>query len=264
MSSVMQSKKQIFISQLSILLFAVVAGFLGRTGTLYWIFIFLYFIVYMYLMSKFGQPKYPSSAKASEIEKGKVLYEETRAFEFVSMDKQYTQEMQEQMKMMNVSMMLSFAVLIYFFLAFGPVIAYIAPKFSNEKIGMTVAYLVLFEGSFVISSLGQVYTARRMKKQNKKAVMINVPRSFLVTEEGVVLRGFTGGSGFRFPLNGFKIQLNEERKFVELSNETDKAINKIRLYTKSPKKLYDIIMRRVEKRSLEAGDDEKQDSEQKQ
>ncbi|MGC9187655.1 MAG: DUF2208 family protein, partial [Fervidicoccaceae archaeon] len=49
MSSVIQSRKQILIGQLSILLFAVVAGFLGRTGTLYWAFIFLYFIVYMYL-----------------------------------------------------------------------------------------------------------------------------------------------------------------------------------------------------------------------
>ncbi|HEU98129.1 MAG TPA: DUF2208 domain-containing protein, partial [Fervidicoccus fontis] len=68
MSSVIQSRKQILTGQLSILLFAVVAGFLGRTGTLYWTFIFLYFIVYMYLMSKFGQPKYPSSAKATELD----------------------------------------------------------------------------------------------------------------------------------------------------------------------------------------------------
>lgn len=256
MSSVMQSKKQMLISQLSILLFAVVAGFLGRTGTLYWAFIFLYFIVYMYLMSKFGQPKYPSSAKAAELEKGKVLYEETRPFEYASSDKQYASEMQEQMKMMNVSMMLSFVVLIYFFLAFGPVTAYIAPMFSNEKIGMTVAYLVLFEGSFAISTIGQIYTGRRMRKQNKKMVMINIPRSFIVTTEGIVMRGITSSSGLKFPLDGFKVELNEERKFVELLNETDKGIYKIRFYTKSPKKLYDIIMRRREKGASEKEDDE--------
>ncbi|MGC8997770.1 MAG: DUF2208 family protein [Fervidicoccaceae archaeon] len=256
MSSVIQSRKQILIGQLSILLFAVVAGFLGRTGTIYWAFIFLYFIVYMYLMSKFGQPKYPSSAKATELDKGKPLYEEMRPFEYVSNDKQYASEMQEQMKMMNVSMMLSFVVLIYFFLAFGPVTAYIAPKFSDERIGMTVAYLTLFEGSFAISTLGQVYTSRRMKKQNKKPVMINIPRSFSVTTEGIILRGLTSSSGLKFPLDGFKVELNEERKFVELINETDKAIYKVRLYTKSPKKLYDIIMRRREKGSSEKDDEE--------
>ncbi|MEM0021842.1 MAG: DUF2208 domain-containing protein [Fervidicoccaceae archaeon] len=257
MSAIMQSKKQILISQLSILLFAVVAGFLGRTGTLYWIFIFLYFIVYMYLMSKFGQPKYPSSAKAAELEKGKTLYEETKAFEYVSSDKQYALEMQEQMKAMNVSMMLSFVVLIYFFIAFAPVTSYIAPHFSDERIGMTVAYLTLFEGSFAISTAGQIYTSRKMKKQNKKMVMINVPRSFIVTTKGVILKGLTSSSGLKFPLSGFKIELNEDRKFVELTNETEKGIYKVRFYTKSPKKLYDIIMRRNEK----IGEEEKEDDE---
>ncbi|MGC8910431.1 MAG: DUF2208 family protein, partial [Fervidicoccaceae archaeon] len=57
-------------------------------------------------------------------------------------------------------------------------------------------------------------------------------------------------------LDGFKVELNEERKFVELINETDKAIYKVRLYTKSPKKLYDIIMRRREKGSSEKDDEE--------
>lgn len=260
MSSVMQSKKQILISQLSVLLFAVVAGFLGRTGAIYWAFIFLYFIVYMYLMSRFGQPKHPSSAKASELEKGKVLYEEARPFEYVQSDKQYPAEMQEQMKMMNVSMILSFVVLFYFFLAFGPITQYIAPKFSDPRIGMTVAYLVLFEGSFLISTVGQLYTSARMKKQNKKMVAFNIPRSFLVTTEGIVLKGLASSSGLKFPLRGFRVELNEERKFVELVNETDKSIYKIRLYTKSPKKLYDIIMRRIEGRS-QGGDDEEKLSE---
>ncbi|HEW63600.1 DUF2208 domain-containing protein [Fervidicoccus fontis] len=241
MSMPFQSKRQIAIGQASIIIFSIAAGFLGRSGALYWLFIILYFILYMIIMTKFGQPKLPNTAKADLISKGKVLFEENKAMEVASTDRQYVVEMQDQLKMLQFTTLFSFLVLIYFFIAIGPVTSLIAPKFSNEKIGYSVSYFILFEGSFLLSIFGQYLSVRNYSRSGKKFVTINMPRTFFVTSEGIVLKGMMSSTGLKFPLTAYKIVLNEERKFVELVNETQKAINKIRLYTKSPNKLYEVI-----------------------
>lgn len=244
MSMPFQNKKQLLIGQLSIVIFSIVAGFLGRSGLYYWLFILLYFIIYMILMSKFSQPNLPHMVKAEKVETGKTLFEEDKAFEVASSDKQYVVEMQEQMKIMQSNMMFSFVVLIYFFFAIGPVTSYVAPKFADERIGFAVAYFILFEGSFLLSLLGQYYIGRRMSKAGKKVVAMNMPRAFAVTTEGIIIKGLTSSKGIKFPITLYKVVLDEERKFVELVHETDKVVNKIRLYTKNPNKLYDIISKR--------------------
>jgi uncharacterized membrane protein len=254
MSMPYQTRKQLLMGQLSIIIFSIAAGFLGRGSKGYWLFVIIYFIAYAYLMQKVGQPgTAEKKAKPAEVESGKLLFEEKSGMQLVSQDREYQLEMQEQMKLMQSNMFIMIGVLAYFFLAYKPLIQTIAPLFSDPRIGSSVAFLALFEGSFVLSWLGQLYTMRKMKKMGKKSIMINTPRGFIITDKGIVYQGIMSKTALKFPITGYQISYNAKRKFVEFVKETDKMIMKIRLYTKSPEKVYDIIMRKNEKalRSME-------------
>ena len=240
-------KKMLLIGQLSIIIFALVAGFLGRSGWGYWLFVIIYFIVFSVIMQKLNPTAKASKASLPEVEAGKILYEEKQSFQILTEDTEYQKEMAEQMKVMQVNMLMFFPIMLYFLLAFKPITSVIPPKFENPHIGYAVAYLILFEGSFILNRLGLYFNERRMRKQQKKMIMINAPRAFTVTSEGIIYSGLASKTAIKFPLKDYEIKYDVSRKFVELIHETDKVITKIRFYTRHPEKVYDIIKRRNEK-----------------
>lgn len=242
----MSTKKQIVISQISIIIFALIAGLVGRGGATYWMLVLLYFIVFTYIMMRLSRPKQLAKVDITKIESSKVLLEEKNTYELMNQDKEYMAEVSQQMRIAQQNMLLMFPVMIYFFVAYGPITNTIPNYFENYRLGVVVAFLVLFEGSFLLSRLGQWYIERRLKKSGYKPIMINAPRGYLVTNEGIVMYGLTGKQGISFPVKGYKLSYNIQRKFVELIQETDKAIVKLRFYTKSPEKLYEILKRKVE------------------
>ncbi len=242
-----QSKKQLLLGQISIIIFSLAAGFIGRGSKGYWLFVIVYFAAYALLLQKLGQPGGVKKTNPAEVEAGRILHEEKNSMQLLSNDREYQREMQEQMRMMQTNMYMMLAVLAYFFIAYKPILQALAPLFNNPKIGYSIAYLALFEGSFALSGGGQLYTMRKMKKMGKKTVMINTPRSFLVTSEGIVYQGIVSKTAIKFPITDHEIRYDAKRKFVELVKETNNMITKIRLYTKSPEKVYEIITRRNEK-----------------
>ena len=242
MSMPMQStRKQLIIGQVSIIIFALVAGFLGRNGWQYWIFVILYFIVFAVVMQKLGGGGVKGKARVEEVEQGKVLVEEKESFQILTEDVDYHREMADQMKMMQGQMLMFFPIMLYFILAFNPILNTVPKYFENEHLGYAAAYLVLFEGSFLLSRLGQWAMERRMKKTGKKFVMINAPRAFTVTSKGIILQGLASRNAIAFPLKDYRVNHSPQRKFVELVHEMPKAILKIRLYTRQHEKLYQIL-----------------------
>jgi len=239
-------KKQVLLSQLSIVLFALIAGLLGRGGATYWLFVIVYFIAFTYIMMRASRPKQSSKANINEIESAKVLLEESKAFELMNQDKEYMKEMSEQMRMAQANMLLMLPIMLYFAVAYGPITKTVPAYFTNAKVGAVVAFLILFEGSFLLSRLGQWYVERGYRKRGFKPVVINVPRAFRVTTLGIVTYGFASKQALQFPLRGFSISLNAPRKFVDLVQESEKATMKLRLYTSNPERLYEILKRRVE------------------
>ena len=242
MSMPMQStRKQLIIGQVSIIIFALVAGFLGRSGWQYWLFVILYFIVFSIVMQKLGGGGVKGKARVEEVEQGKVLMEERESFQLLTEDVEYQREMADQMKMMQGQMLMFFPIMLYFFIVYRPILNTVPKFFANEHLGYAAAYLVLFEGSFLLSRLGQWAMERRMKKAGKKFVMINAPRAFTVTSRGIVLHGLASKNAIAFPLKEYKVNHSPQRKFVELVNEMPKAILKIRFYTRQHEKLYKIL-----------------------
>ncbi len=243
----MSMKKQLLISQVSVIIFSTAAGFLGRGGARYWLFVIIYFIAYMIIMSKLSGPARKGKAKVSEVEAGRILFEEKNSFEIMSMDKKYQEEVMEQMKIMQTNLLVMFPIMIYFIIAYKPIVTHIPELVGGGHLGYILAYLILFEGSYGLSYLAQFYTMRRVKKSGRKMVMINAPRKFTITTEGIILHGVAGKTALKFPLIDYKINYDLKRNFVELVHETENSITKIRLYTKKADKLAEIIKRRNEK-----------------
>lgn len=242
----MSGKKQLLIGQISIIIFAVIAGLVGKGGAVYWLLILLYFVLFTYIMMRLSRPKGAQKADIVKIESAKTLFEEKNPYELVNQDKEYMKEVSEQMKAMRYNTLLLFPVMIYFVLAYGPITNTLPRYFENPRLGAFVAFLVLFEGSFLLSRIGQWLIERRYKKIGYKPIVINVPRSYIVTSEGIVLSGLASKQGISFPLKSFKINHDIKRKFVELVQESDKGTMKIRLYTRSPEKLYEFLKRKAE------------------
>lgn len=246
MSMPLQStRKQLVIGQVSIIIFAFIAGYLGRNGWQYWLFVILYFIVFAVVMQKLGGTGVKGKVRVEEVESGKVILEEKGSFQILTEDVEYQKEMAEQMKLMQGQMLMFLPIMLYFILAFQPILNTVPKYFESEHLGYAVAYLVLFEGSFVLSRLGQWFMERRMKKTGKKMVMINAPRGFTVTDKGIILQGLASRSAIRFPLSDYKVVHSPQRNFVELVHETPKAVLKLRLYTRKHDRLYQLLKMRA-------------------
>ncbi len=247
MSMMMSTKKQLLLSQVSVIIFSLAAGFLGRGGVRYWLFVIIYFAVYMFVMSKLSGSARKSKANVMEVEAGRVLFEEKESFEIMSLDREYQEEMMEQMKIMQTNLLMMFPIMIYFVLAYKPVVSHVPQLLGGGHLGYFLAYLILFEGSSGLSYLGQYMASLKLKRMGKKMVMINAPRAFKVTTEGIILQGVASKTALKFPITDYKIECNPKRNFVELVQETEKMVTKIRLYTKRAERLMEIIKRRNER-----------------
>lgn len=236
--------KRALISQAYLVAYSALAALVGVSGLL-WLLVFLFFIIFVLIQVRMsrgalGQGK----VKAEEIESDKVIYEEKNLRELQMNDEGLLAEMQQQSKASMLMSAGTFAALLYFFLLWGRIPSlhsFFASQFGlSDKVAMFLAFLVYFEGAFVINQIIILYTARKMGKMP----VINMPQGFKVTEKGIILQGLLGRQAIKFPLpSDVSIQVDERRKFVELVKDGKRSITKIRLYTRNPKRVYDLIVR---------------------
>ena len=134
-----------------------------------------------------------------------------------------------------------FIGLIYFFVLFKYVpdlSRYLENFITNYRIDLFLGFLIYFEGYFAITMLNTMWAVSRIKK----LPMVNVPSQYTVTDKGIVIKGMLSTKGIAFPLpNETNVNINEERRFVEIIKEGKRTITKLRFYSKNPKRLYEII-----------------------
>ncbi|GAB6147939.1 DUF2208 family protein [Stetteria hydrogenophila] len=234
--------KRILLSQAYLIVYSALAAIVGR-GKLLWLVIILFFILMIIVQSRLGGgPLGQGRVKAEEVEAGRTLHEENDVRELQMNDKELAVEMQEHSK---ATMMLSFGTFIslaYFFLLWSKISSiesYLAGKFGiGPKTAMFLAFLIYFEGVFIINQLFLLYTIRRIGKMP----VLNMPQGFKITEKGIILKGLVSRQAITFPLpSDVEVVLNEKRKFVELVKHGKRSVTRIRLYTKSPRKVYSLI-----------------------
>ncbi|MEM4865155.1 MAG: DUF2208 family protein, partial [Acidilobaceae archaeon] len=163
--------------------------------------------------------------------------------EIQAQDQSQLQELQEQLRFftyMNLALLIGLA---YFFIFWSKVPAlaeFFTEMTGNAYLGRFLGFLVYLEGFFIINQASIQLALARMKS----ITILNVPRSYVVTEKGIVISGLLTKKGIGFPLpKEVSIDLSEERKFVELVVRGEKTLNKLRLYSKNPRRLYEIILK---------------------
>ncbi|MEM4475583.1 MAG: DUF2208 family protein, partial [Fervidicoccaceae archaeon] len=151
------TRRQLILNQISIALFSLVAGLVGRMSWTYWVFVLLYMIVFAAAMQRFANPARVAQARVEEVESGKVLFKEENATRLLLEDVEYQREVAEQMKMAQVSLLTMVPILVYFYLMYQPVLTHIPKYFDHSRLGYVAAFFLLFEGSYLVSRLFQKY-----------------------------------------------------------------------------------------------------------
>ena len=245
--------RMIALNQLYILIYSALAAVIGVNIYLFlliFVFIAISMVVQSVLMSSGLGEK---SSYVAEVLSGKKLFHEDNARAIQTKDTLIYMDLQEQTKFSLYTTLGVLVGLAYFF-AFWRYV----PDFANflslrlfdspmkdvsvsyMRLLLFLAFLIYFEGYFVINQGITMWALGRVKK----LPALNMPTSYIVTDKGIVIKGLMTTKGIRFPLPpDIEVTLNKERRFVELSRHGRRTISKLRLYTKNPEKLYEIIRR---------------------
>ena len=234
--------RQLLMSQVFIVVYSLLASILGRNWITFAVIIVL-IAVFMVWQSRRQQPPLGSKA-GEEVESGKVLYEEKATRELQMKDEGLAKDFEEQarvMMSMNAVMLVSLA---YFFLFWGHVgTLYEVIKenlVANDIIAHFIAFLIYFEGYFVISTLLRILALRRAPK----LPMVTMPGEYKVTDKGIAYKGLLNWTRIAFPLpEDAKVRVDEDRRFVEIVREKGKTVYVLRLYARNPKRLYQVLTR---------------------
>ena len=119
---------------------------------------------------------------------------------------------------------------------------------GNDRLALFLAFLIYFEGIFIINQLFMLWA---IKKVGKVTVM-QVPQKYTVTDKGIVISGLVGKTTIQFPLpEDTFMNVSEKRGFVELIRHGKRSITKIRFYTKRVKRLEELLKRYGKAKKLE-------------
>jgi uncharacterized membrane protein len=234
---VLSQRTMMIISQLYIIILAYAFAAFPR-------YVWLLFLIYLGLMIGLSTYSARSSGGVSvsrqEIERARQLLREENALQLAMEDEELLDLYSKQMK----ASMISFAIVLLYL----PLFWIIRGNYQSlvdglRKLGVSsevtagfIIWLSVFEAMTILNFLVQ----RRLGLRAGKSIAPMVPKGFIVTDKGIMLKGSLGKViGFPLP-EGTKVTLNEERNYVEI--EEPKG-GKIRLYTMKARRLYEIITR---------------------
>ncbi len=217
--------------QVFMVLFAVVLAFYPQ----YYLPLLVAYFAVVILMNVRGQR---IGGAPRRILEARRLYVEEKASEIALDDSELIREYAAQTRTMLRSFLVLFLSLALFWLIFsyrGAIVGALESQAGlPPKIALFVFWLALLEFFFVFNRV-----VTRIV-QGKQQVMLIVPSKFVVTEKGIASLGL-GGVAIEFPLpEDYTITMNQQRRFVEIS---DGKTRRIRLYTKNPQRLYELILK---------------------
>ena len=206
-------------------------------------YVWLLFLIYLGLMMGLSAYSARGGVKTSvtraDIERARQLLREENAFQLAMEDEELLALYSKQMK---VSMM-SFVVLILYLPLF-----YVVRYYYKSLVGLlksigapsnTVAGFIIWLSLFELMTIVSFLIQRRGGVGDKPIVPM-VPKGFVVTDKGILLKGSLGRIiGFPLP-EGTRVEVNEAKGYVEIIEPKG---TRIRLYTMKAKRLYEIIQR---------------------
>jgi Predicted membrane protein len=235
---------RIALGQAYIIVYSVLAAWMGVNYRTF-IIIMLLIILTTYLQNRFLSRNPMSSVKArvEDVSSARKLIEEKNLRELQSKDEGLIADMQAQLRFTTFMMMSTLVGLLYFFIAWGhisDIYGFLKGYIGSDFLSHMLAFLVYLEGFFIISQASIEIALRRAGK----IVAISMPNEYIVTTKGIVYRGLLSNAALAFPLNPHvAIRVEEKRGFVDIVNEGKVSLTILRLYSRDPKRLYEILRR---------------------
>jgi uncharacterized membrane protein len=151
--------------------------------------------------------------------------------------------MEAQIKFSTILMLSTLVGLVYFLIAwrYVPSLYELLKGYvGSDFLAHMLAFLLYLEGFFIISQVSTEIALRRAGR----ITVITMPNEYIVTTKGIVYRGFLSNTALAFPLNPHvTIRLDEKRGFVDIVSEGKVSSTVLRLYSRDPRRLYEIIRR---------------------
>ncbi|MCE4599413.1 MAG: DUF2208 domain-containing protein [Desulfurococcales archaeon] len=241
MSYVDNMRSRMLISQVFMILYSILAALLGR-GTKTFAIIFILIIIMSLVQSRRGKgPLGKGKTDPEKILSGRKLYEENKTRDIQMKDEKLFEDLQEQSKFTIYMSMGSFIGIGYFILLWPMVDRIyntVLPSVGNDKLAHFIAFLVFFEGLFIINQLSMLWALKRVGR----VTMVNIPQSYVITDRGIVIKGLIGKTGLEFPLpEDIEVRYDQKRGFAELIKHGSRSTTKIRFYARNPKRVYELL-----------------------
>lgn len=221
------SRSMILMGQVFMLVLALI---LAVAPQLYLVALIAYFVVVLgisFVRARGSQGR----VDRSEVERARTLLKEDKALDLAVEDSEYVSAVSKQVKATFIPLLL-FPLYIYVFRSEPLIENLIKPYIgASEALTRFIAWVIVFELLFAINQVLRIVIGAVEPAPA-------VPAAYRVTSKGILTRGPVGGViGFPLP-EGTEVRLNEEKNYVEIRLPKG---NKIRLYTRKARRLYEII-----------------------
>jgi uncharacterized membrane protein len=241
--SYLLTPKRLAMSQFFIILYSALAAVLGRTWITFLLILALIVVLGVW-QARRSQGPFGVKAKPEEVEDARELFQEESVRELQMKDEGLAKDIEAQSRALmalNLALLVGLAYFVVFWRFLDPLYLYFKENVvADDRAAHFLAFLVYLEGYFVISTVATYIASRRIGP----LPMINMPSSYKVTEKGIVYKGLISKTALPFPLpSGVEVRLDESRRFVELVKRDKRSVVVLRLYSKNPRRLYQIIKR---------------------
>ncbi len=241
MSFVENMRQRVLIGQVGIIVYSLAAALLGKTWKTFVLALLVIILIQIAISKRGKNPLGQDKAPPNEILTDPKLFEESKAYELQMADRELMAEMQEQSKFSLYTSAGMLIAIVYFMVLwkYVDVLHRLMLSFvGDERIAWFLAFLIYFEGLFIINQATMIWALRKIGK----VPIIQVPRAYIVTPKGIVIQGLVGKSALRFPLPpGTRVRSSERRKFVEIVRHGERTILRIRLYTRRVRRLEELL-----------------------
>ncbi len=229
----LSERAMLVVSQLYLMVLSLVLSIAPK----YYLIVFIaYFAVIIGLSSYVGRARFKAKYSPDEIKQSRVLLREEKAFELAMQDEELVGIFAKQTRSM-LFMFLMFPVYIVLFRAVTANFPQWSDSLANILNGSKllagfIIWLATFEVMYIISLLSRKIVLR------ERVQIPTIPRAYEITMKGIILKGGFGKTiGFPLP-EETKLSINEARGYVEIVFPKG---NPIRLYTKKPKRVYELL-----------------------
>jgi len=211
----------------------------------YWFYFILgYFLLMIGIMGAQSAKALSRQKRAkSEASTGKRLFKAKLSEVNQAMMKDV--KLKEDLKAQFSTIFVMFLPIMIIFMIFGPLKDVIVG--ANPEPGTLrtfIGYIVLYESLFIISFSTRIAASVNVRRRGFS--MLQVPSEYIVTDKGIIGTNVA----YTFPIKTKRLECNEDRGFVEFDitlaqSGAGGGVTRVRLYTRRPKDLYEILKGRV-------------------